>query len=86
MRRKVYVEVRARFDCDGGIRPLSMLWEDGMYYAVDRVLHVQPAAARKVGPARDYATNASSMAGEPTCIWRKIAGLSETDRTPSGAV
>ena len=49
VRRKVYVEVRARFDRDGGVHPLSVLWEDGMYYSVDKVLKVGPAACRKSG-------------------------------------
>lgn len=85
MRRKVYVEVRARFDCDGGIRPLSMLWEDGMYYAVDRVLHVQPAAARKVGG--QGLRYECLIDGRRTYLYlEENRWFVETDRTPSGAV
>ena len=37
-RAKVYVGVDARFDTDGRIMPLSITWEDGRVYGIDRVL------------------------------------------------
>ncbi len=46
---KVYVEVTAAFTADGGIVPLSVRWQDGTVFAVDRVLDVRPAAALKAG-------------------------------------
>ena len=46
---KVYVEVTASFLPDGGVRPLTVRWEDGTLYEVDRVLDVRPAAALKAG-------------------------------------
>lgn len=49
MSRKVYVDVTASFSADGGLRPLSVRWEDGTVFAVDRVLDVRPAAALKAG-------------------------------------
>lgn len=49
MVRKVFVEVTARFDIDGKITPLSLLWEDGTVYEIDRVLDVQRAASLKAG-------------------------------------
>ena len=49
MPRKVYVDVIARFRPDGRIIPLSLTWEDGLQYAIDRVLDVRPAASLKAG-------------------------------------
>ncbi len=49
MTRKVYVEVTARFDTEGKITPVSLLWEDGTRYEIDRVLDVRRAASLKAG-------------------------------------
>lgn len=49
--RKVYVDVLARFDREGNITPLSVKWEDGRVYEIDRVLDVRPAASLKAGGA-----------------------------------
>lgn len=49
MARKVYVAVTAEFDPDGTITPLSMVWEDGTTYEIDRVLDIRRAASLKAG-------------------------------------
>ncbi len=49
MARKVFVEVTARFDAEGKITPLSILWEDGTAYEIDRVLDIRRAASLKAG-------------------------------------
>ncbi len=49
MVRKVYVEVTARFDVDGNITPLSVTWEDGTVYEIDKVLDQRRAASLKAG-------------------------------------
>ena len=49
MVRKAYVEVLARFDTEGRITPLEIVWEDGARYAIDRVLDVRRAASLKAG-------------------------------------
>lgn len=48
---KVYVAVQARFEPDGRLQPLSVTWEDGREYAVDRVLEARRAASLKAGGA-----------------------------------
>lgn len=48
---KVYVAVSARFDKDGRILPMSITWEDGREYEIDRVLDVRRAASLKAGGA-----------------------------------
>ncbi len=53
---KVYVEVVAAFNPEGELRPLSLTWEDGKRYNIDRVLEVRPAAARKAGGQGDRYT------------------------------
>lgn len=47
--RKVYVDVTLKQDKYGNIIPLSVTWEDGKRYEIDRVLDVRRAAATKVG-------------------------------------
>ena len=47
--RKVYVEVTLKQDKYGTIIPLSVTWEDGTRYEIDRVIDVRRAAATKVG-------------------------------------
>lgn len=49
MARKVYVSVMARFDADGNIAPVSLTWEDGRVYLIDRILDVRRAASLKAG-------------------------------------
>ena len=49
MSRKVYVSVVAEIDEDGNKRPLSIRWEDGRVYEIDRVTEIKRAFAVKVG-------------------------------------
>lgn len=51
MSRKVFIEVTAKHTVDGQIIPLSLTWEDGAKYQIDRVLAVEKRAALKVGGA-----------------------------------
>ncbi len=46
---KVYVEVTAAFSPEGEVVPLSVRWQDGTVFDVDRVLDVRPSAALKAG-------------------------------------
>ena len=47
--RKVYVDVTLKQDKYGNTLPLSVTWENGRRYEIDRVLDVRRAAATKVG-------------------------------------
>ena len=47
--KKVYVDVVARIDSDGTVTPLTVIWENGKKYEIDRVYSVQRAYATKVG-------------------------------------
>ncbi len=49
MTHKTYVEVTAAFSPHGGVIPLSVKWQDGTVYEIDRVLDVRRAAALKAG-------------------------------------
>ncbi len=49
--KKVYVGVKARFEPDGRLLPLSVKWENGREYEIDRVLNVCRAASLKAGGA-----------------------------------
>jgi hypothetical protein len=46
---KKFVDVTAEHSRDGKVKPLSITWEDGLVYSVDRVLDVRMAAALKAG-------------------------------------
>ncbi len=46
---KVFVEVVAKHDLQGNIRPLSIKWEEGRVFEVDRLLDVRQAASLKAG-------------------------------------
>lgn len=47
--RKVYVKVIASFEIDGKIIPMSITWEDGSVYEIDKVIEILPRASLKVG-------------------------------------
>lgn len=49
MARKVFVSVTVKYSAIGEVLPLSIEWEDGRVFAVDRVLDVRKAASLKVG-------------------------------------
>ena len=49
MAYRVYVRVVAEFDETGSVRPLSIVWEDGRKFKVDKVLDVRRAVATKAG-------------------------------------
>lgn len=48
-RKKRYVDVVALHREDGSVRPLSIVWEDGRRFKVDRILDTRRAASLKVG-------------------------------------
>ena len=47
---KHFTEVKAQFDLEGNILPLSMTYE-GEEYEVDRIVDIRPAASLKSGGA-----------------------------------
>lgn len=49
MARKVYVDVDARFNKEGGMIPKRIIWEDGRTFDIQRVLDVRQAASLKAG-------------------------------------
>lgn len=49
MNYKTYVSVIVQFSVEGKITPLSILWEDGREYEIDRILDVTRAASLKAG-------------------------------------
>lgn len=61
MSRKVFVETIVKFDIEGNITPLSITWEDGRVYEIDRITDVRRAASLKAG----------GMGWRYTCIIRR---------------
>lgn len=49
MARRTYVKVTLEVSPEGGVRPLTVEWEDGRSFEVDRLLDVRRAAATKAG-------------------------------------
>lgn len=48
-REKRYVKVTSCTDEDGAVTPISIEWEDGRVYEIDRILDRRHAASLKVG-------------------------------------
>lgn len=46
---KIYVCVKAVFYADGSLQPVTLVWEDGREYTVDKVLDIRRAASLKAG-------------------------------------
>ena len=53
---KVYVDVTARFNSEGVLIPLSLTWENGEEFEIDRVTDIRQAAAMKAGGQGDRYT------------------------------
>lgn len=49
MSKKVVVSVKAEFDVFGQLTPLSFCWENGMVYAITRVIDRRRAVSLKAG-------------------------------------
>lgn len=49
--RRVAVKVTAEFGADGRVRPLSLTWEDGRVFEVERVTDARGVASLKGGGA-----------------------------------
>lgn len=56
MNIKVYVEVISKTSADGIMLPLSITWEDGTQYNIDRVTQICQAPAMKAGGQGDRYT------------------------------
>lgn len=48
---KQYISVTAKFDIDGNILPISINWDDGRVFAIDRITDIRYAASLKAGGA-----------------------------------
>ncbi len=46
---KLFVQVIAKYDTAGNITPLSIIWEDGKVFEIDKVLDSRKAASLKAG-------------------------------------
>jgi len=47
--QKKYIEVIAKFDIDGKVTPLSINWEDGRVFNIDKILDIRQAVSLKAG-------------------------------------
>lgn len=48
---KIYVDVNALFSKDGRLYPISLVWQDGHIYKIQKILDVRRAASLKAGGA-----------------------------------
>ncbi|HHW90117.1 MAG TPA: hypothetical protein GX745_04355 [Clostridiales bacterium] len=46
---KKFVEVIAKYNQEGQIRPLKIIWEDGRVFDIQRITDIRPAASLKAG-------------------------------------
>ena len=49
MSKKVFVEVNVKFDSEGRMIPLSINWEDGRLFEIDKIIDIRKAASLKAG-------------------------------------
>jgi len=75
METKVYVTVLAAFDTAGTMRPISLKWEDGTIYMIDKIKDVRSAAAMKAGGQGDRYT-ISVKGQEKHLFFERSAGTS----------
>jgi hypothetical protein len=47
--KKVFVDVLVKYTKDGRLIPLTVMWEDGRRFEIDKVLEEKKAASLKVG-------------------------------------
>ena len=47
--KKVYVDVMAKYQTSGYVKPLWIVWPDGREFEVDKIIDVQKAASLNVG-------------------------------------
>lgn len=65
-RKKKYVPVVVRFDCDGKIRPLLIEFDEEKY-PIDKILDVRRAACQSVGGVGDRYT--CRIQGKESYLW-----------------
>ncbi|MPM35746.1 hypothetical protein SDC9_82339 [bioreactor metagenome] len=46
---KAYVQIIAKHDLNGYMQPLTLIWDDGRQFSIDRVLDVRMMASLKAG-------------------------------------
>ena len=54
--KKVFIEVLAKFNTEGKILPVMIMWEDGTIYKIDKVLDMRPSPALRAGGQGDRYT------------------------------
>ena len=72
MIKKTYVEVDVKFDTDGNILPLKIIWEDGKEFLIDKVLDKKAAASMKTGGNGMRYTIRTN--GKTTYLWYEEPG------------
>lgn len=82
---KVYVDVIARFNSEGVLIPLSLTWEDGEKFDIDRVTDIRQAAAMKAGGQGDRYT--IWVRGRQSNGWRCQGNIEpRTEASPCGVL
>lgn len=66
-REKKYVPVTVRFDINGKMRPLSIEFDEGQTFTIDKILDVRRAACQSVGGVGDRYT--CLILGIETYLW-----------------
>lgn len=46
---KIYVSVLAEFSASGGLKPLSLTWDDGRKFSIDRVKYIERKPCKSGG-------------------------------------
>jgi len=73
---KVYVSVTADFNENGQMIPLTITWEDGRTFVIDRITDIRRAAAMKAGGNGDRYT--VRIAGRESYLFFERTGISRS--------
>ncbi len=46
---KIFVQVTVKFDLEGNVIPLTIIWNDGRFFDIDKILDKRRAASLKAG-------------------------------------
>ena len=83
--RRVDVGVTLKVSPEGNVRPLTITFENGKTYTIDRLKERKRAAATKVGGTGEPASDILSLSKtvKPICLKMKENGLWRQRTTPS---
>jgi hypothetical protein len=67
--KKIVLEVLCKFDINGVVTPIKIVWPDGREYEIDKIIEITRAAAHNIGGTGIRYT--VRILNKETYIWRE---------------